>query len=331
MFILSDTTMQLHASLFLLLSLASNSAAQHAHNHAHRDNPSIASDFAHALANRQIGWPRQSQYPPGPSSTTTTSTSALGTAPTGTSGDSCNDIGGQKYTHHTVYTFESGALPQGLEASNNEAEQLPNGKYMRKMDSSQVSFSGGFLELKVPGGQTQSPILGGEVRTTDGSIMYGSVTTTAILDTVEGVCHGFFFYAPNADECDIEYLTSSTSSANHAVGGGSGSGAVQPMQFTNMPASDASHYAWSCASSDATSTPHRYRMDWLGDQVLYYVDDAYQKTITTNVPKTPGKWMWNNWSDGNPGWSVGPPSGLSTLKIQKIEMYYNSSATPANC
>lgn len=39
-----------------------------------------------------------------------------------------------------------------------------------------------------------------------------------------------------------------------------------------------------------------------------------------------GNFVWNNWADGDPDFTVGPPEEDAIFRIQKIVMYYNTSA-----
>ena len=70
---------------------------------------------------------------------------------------------------------------------NIEAGTAP---FSQMYNSDQVSISDGTLQLKVPGGQTTSPIYGAEVQTTVQDILYGSVRTSVQVSEVPGTCHG---------------------------------------------------------------------------------------------------------------------------------------------
>ena len=56
---------------------------------------------------------------------------------------------------------------------------------------------------------------------------------------------------------------------------------------------------------------------------MFFLDGLLQQTFTTNVPSKAGPWVWNNWSNGDEGWSCGPPIRDTVFKIQSIEMYYD--------
>jgi hypothetical protein len=52
------------------------------------------------------------------------------------------------------------------------------------------------LQLRVPGGQTKSPIQGAEFTTAYDDILYASVRTVAKVSSVPGTCHGIAFLRP---------------------------------------------------------------------------------------------------------------------------------------
>ena len=184
-------------------------------------------------------------------------------------------------------------------------------------DTSLVSVTGGYLNMKVPGGQTTSPIKTAQIQTTETDMLYASVRTTAILASVPGVCNGFFFYNNDAEEIDIEYLSDPKSTSNPGDGS-------TPLQLTNHGAQDnGKQYETSPIPSDATSKAHEYRTDWVNNAVSFFIDGKQVQQFSNYVPMNAGEWIWNNWSDGAKGWSVGPPEQDAILKISKIEMYYN--------
>ncbi|GAA6018694.1 hypothetical protein JCM10207_009015, partial [Rhodosporidiobolus poonsookiae] len=92
-----------------------------------------------------------------------------------------------------------------------------------------VDWADGALRLKVDGqseGGTED-VKSGELYT-EKAVLYGTVTTRAKGSPVPGVCHGFFFYADDNHEVDIELLTSFyTKGIGEAVNPG--------VQFTNQP------------------------------------------------------------------------------------------------
>ncbi len=99
------------------------------------------------------------------------------------------------FTQFANYTFQNTATspPSGLMASNYivaDSPGTPTATYNHSFIPADVTVSGGFLQLKVPGGQTQSPLKCAEVVTTLSDIHYASVRTTAIFSSVAGTVNG---------------------------------------------------------------------------------------------------------------------------------------------
>ena len=100
--------------------------------------------------------------------------------------------GGASFTHHQVFDFtQMTSLPSGLVISTGP---IPAGSapYSQHYTADNIAVTGGTLQLKVPGGQTASPILGAELATADKDILYGSVTTTVQISSVAGTTHGMY-------------------------------------------------------------------------------------------------------------------------------------------
>jgi beta-glucanase (GH16 family) len=53
------------------------------------------------------------------------------------------------------------------------------------------------------------------------------------------------------------------------------------------------------APNNCTSELHEYRVDWTEKYTAFYLDGVLQKKFMTDVPSQPGRWMWNNWANGN--------------------------------
>lgn len=88
-----------------------------------------------------------------------------------------------EFDNHVSWNFESGSLPEGLSKS-----QYPVGQ-THQYTAENAVVRDGYLELLVPGGQSQ-PISCGEVVTDERNILHASVRTVAILTETPGVCNG---------------------------------------------------------------------------------------------------------------------------------------------
>lgn len=94
------------------------------------------------------------------------------------------------FTNAQTFTFSGSTVPDGLSVANFKINNWSATTYARLYDPKNVVVSGGWLQLKVPGGQTQSPISGGEIIATANNILYASVRTTAILGNAAGTVNG---------------------------------------------------------------------------------------------------------------------------------------------
>ncbi|KAM0239565.1 hypothetical protein ACHAP5_008211 [Fusarium lateritium] len=218
-----------------------------------------------------------------------------------------------KFANKRVWTFNGNTLPKGLYASEYNVGKTHVYK------SSGVKVNKGYLELTVPGGQKTMPYKAAEIATEMENIKYASVRTTAILSEPAGVCNGMFFYQSDSQETDIEWLSDPKSESNY--------GGVRRLWLTNQDRDgdgEPSHKAV-LPPSNPTSTEHEYRIDWTANLVTFYVDGVKQWSTKKDVPNVAGPWIWNNWSNGDKGWSAGPPKQNAVFKIKKIEMYYNTA------
>lgn len=225
--------------------------------------------------------------------------------------------GAGSFTHSQTFDFSTlASFPtDDLAISTYTIGSSP---YTQLYTTSNVAVNSETLQLKVPGGQSASPILGAEVSTQDEDILYGSVRTTMKASTVAGTCHGAFFYKDDNQEVDIELITGDTWKGVH---------------YTNQRANaDAEASTIQMAlPSNATNDFQEYRIDWLPGHTDFYLNGELQQTLTDNVPSTAGSWLWNNWSNGDPGWTGAPPLQDNIMEISKIEMYYNRTSSAGSC
>lgn len=91
--------------------------------------------------------------------------------------------GAGTFTDHATYSFDGDTLPAGLHKNTDTVGGTP---FYRTYDPSLATVSDGYLILKVPGGQTSSPIRGAGIETDAHDILYASVRTQAIFSSVPG-------------------------------------------------------------------------------------------------------------------------------------------------
>ncbi|KAK2026946.1 concanavalin A-like lectin/glucanase [Colletotrichum zoysiae] len=222
-------------------------------------------------------------------------------------------VGGYSYANRAIFDFAGRTtLPDGLYAST-----WPIGD-THKFDASNVVVGGGYLNLKVPGGQAAKPYSCAEVSTTFDNIKYASVRTVAIFSEPAGVCNGIFFYESDTQETDIEWLSDKASLSNQGT---------RQVWLTNQDAdgNGVKTYNTTLPPANPTTTEHEYRLDWTPGRVRWFVDGVEKFTTTSDVPSVAGPWVFNNWSNGDKGWSAGPPASQADFKIKDVYMYYNTA------
>lgn len=70
---------------------------------------------------------------------------------------------------------------------------------------------------------------------------------------------------------------------------------------------------------------HEYRFDWSPDAVSFYADGQLLRTMTKAIPTSAGHITISHWSNGDPGWSAGPPEDDATVTVSYFKGYFNSS------
>ncbi|TDZ34951.1 Beta-glucanase [Colletotrichum spinosum] len=226
-------------------------------------------------------------------------------------------VDGQRFKNRGFWNFGSlrdgAAIPAGLRVSGYPVSTT------HFYDPAMVSIKGGYLELKVPGGQSRMPYRGAEVVTSYTKITSASVRTVAVFAESPGVCNGIFYYKNDNQETDIEWLSDVKTWSNN------GRGASRKIWFANQDADRDGQKTWTAvaAPSNPTTTEHEYRIDWTPGLVRFFIDGQEKWRTTRDVPNQPGPWVFNNWANGDKGWSCGPPRDNALFKIKEIDIYYN--------
>ncbi|KAH7099552.1 concanavalin A-like lectin/glucanase domain-containing protein [Auriculariales sp. MPI-PUGE-AT-0066] len=160
-----------------------------------------------------------------------------------------------------------------------------------------------------------------EIDTKRSDIQYGSFRTRAQVPHVPGVCFGFFTYngaASPVKEVDIEFLSAD-------------SDYYQRVHYTNQPGSvngviDPQAYHPITISGADFTTFGEHRFDWIPGRTTFYYNGAQMDTITKNVPSVGSTFITNVWSNGDPGWTKGPPTADAIATLQYIKLYFNSTS-----
>ncbi|KAJ3713906.1 concanavalin A-like lectin/glucanase domain-containing protein [Lentinula raphanica] len=163
-----------------------------------------------------------------------------------------------------------------------------------------------------------SEVHSGEIFTERSDILHGTFRMRAAVPTVPGVVFGFFSYESDSQEQDIEFLSSDDKSHQH-------------VQYTNQPGTvngevDDDAYRDVDVGSANFTTYGEHRFDWLKTATKYYYNSNLTATITKNVPTLPSEIVLNVWSNGDPGFSQGPPKSNAVATVEYIKLYFNSTS-----
>lgn len=71
---------------------------------------------------------------------------------------------------------------------------------------------------------------------------------------------------------------------------------------------------------------HEYRFDWSPGKVSFYTDGQHVQDVTEGVPNVPGRMLLNHWSNGDPGWTKGPPAKDAVMTVAYVKAYFNASS-----
>lgn len=126
----------------------------------------------------------------------------------------------------------------------------------------------------------------------------------------------------DTQEIDIEYLSKNASIVHQIIQ--TADAAAKGFDASSTPDSK----EWSSVFELAQDY-HEYRFDWLPDRVEYYLDGLLTFTLTEEVPNSPGHLMLSHWSNGNAGWSMGPPEEDAVLTVSYVKAYYNTTRSSA--
>ncbi|KAG9253798.1 concanavalin A-like lectin/glucanase domain-containing protein [Emericellopsis atlantica] len=215
-----------------------------------------------------------------------------------------------EFANHQSWTFDGSGIPEGLKVSTYPVND------QRGFYAENAVVRNGYLELIQSAGP-DFPYRGGEVVTSVKNIKYASVRTVAILTDTYGTCNGMFFYQSNTQETDIEWLSDPNNLSNQGT---------RKLWLTNQDTNgDGKTYLAIDPPANPTTTEHEYRIDWTEGRVAWFVDGEQVWETNKDVPSVPGPWIWNNWSNGDIGWSAGPPTQDAVFKVRSIDMYYNTA------
>ncbi|WWD03695.1 hypothetical protein V865_001751 [Kwoniella europaea PYCC6329] len=180
--------------------------------------------------------------------------------------------------------------------------------------SENVYISGGVLNIKVPAGQ----MTGGEIVFVE-AVTGGVFSMEAKIDKTEGTCQSLFTYTKTegtADELDMEMLGKNIFKPDD-----NGDTGIGLSNYAPDGSKDGEHADY---TSDPTADFNRYTIGWFSDSNKFYYNDQQLKGPEPHLPVNPSSIIINNWSNGDPTFTAGPPAQDNILQIRKIEYYYQT-------
>jgi len=181
------------------------------------------------------------------------------------------------------------------------------------MNPSNIYNYNGGLEFRVSAYANNPPVQTAEMDS-DLAFLYGSFTFHTTVPSVPGVCYSMFLYRDDTHEIDIEFLSSDPEY-------------YETIHYTNQPGSTSGAYKVDTYAGQDYTAFHTHRIDWLPTHTQFFVNDVLRQTISVNVPQVSLNLIYNIWSNGDPGWTYGPPTSAATATIQNLGAYYNASGT----
>ncbi|KAI2639635.1 glycoside hydrolase family 16 protein [Hypomontagnella submonticulosa] len=168
-------------------------------------------------------------------------------------------------------------------------------------------------------------VTGADVSTTEPQYYHGTFRAGIKVTDIPGTCSAFFWYMNDTQEIDIEFLSSEFDRSNNTF-------PVnlvlqsQESKDAGFDASKTGDFKKINLPFDPTTAFHEYRIDFLPDRVLFYADTELLTEMNgTGVPTTAGNLQVSHWSNGNMGWSRGPPKTDATTTVSYVKAYFNSS------
>ncbi|KAK5735975.1 hypothetical protein LTR17_007810 [Elasticomyces elasticus] len=187
------------------------------------------------------------------------------------------------------------------------------------------------LELWVrsqPSPESMSMLSIAEVATARTDVLYGSFRVGMKTTSVKGTCGAFFFYHDDSQEIDVEILSRQQTNDNNTVNLVLQSPASQTAGFN---AAGTNGFVPYNLAFDPTTSFQEYRYDWLPGRVDMFADGVWLHSFYEGIPDSPGAIHLIHWSNGDAGWSGGPPVEDAVLMVSYVKAYFNSSNGPSRC
>lgn len=167
----------------------------------------------------------------------------------------------------------------------------------------------------------------GEIVSKRADMLYGSFRIGVKYTSQPGTCSAFFWYRNDSQEIDVEYLSREQNQTAHPVNLVVQSPESVQQGYNANGTEDFTAYHLVFAPDEEY---HEYRFDWLPDRVDFYVDGMPMRSMRDSIPDAPGHLMVNHWSNGNQGWSGGPPKQDAVMTISYVKAYFNTTDSIRN-
>ncbi|CAK7568151.1 MAG: hypothetical protein SEPTF4163_006134 [Sporothrix epigloea] len=183
------------------------------------------------------------------------------------------------------------------------------------------------LRLLVQPGLVGDMIPVSEIDSSRTDIMYGSFRAGIRLTNITGTCSAFFWYFNDTQEIDMEFLSREYNASNRSY----------PVNLV-LQSREAAESGFNAQGTptfvkaylpfDPTTGFYEYRIDFLPGRVYFYADSQLLATMAGDaVPTHAGHLVLQQWSNGNPLWSGGPPKENSVTTVSYVKAYFNSSSS----
>ncbi|WVF72948.1 hypothetical protein IAT40_007766 [Kwoniella sp. CBS 6097] len=186
-----------------------------------------------------------------------------------------------------------------------------------------VYVQGGILHLKVPAAQADPMAPTGAELIFNPDVTGGLFIMEAQVDPTPGTCMSIHTYtkaAGTSDEIDIEVLGQTIFQDLPPN--------FKGMGLSNYEPGGAKAGEHSEFPNDPTTGFNQYGIGWFNDGPQFFYNGApTAKRPEMKIPTNKCSVIINNWTNGDPTFTQGPPATDSILKVRKIEYYYSTGET----
>ncbi|EPE06072.1 glycoside hydrolase family 16 protein [Ophiostoma piceae UAMH 11346] len=183
------------------------------------------------------------------------------------------------------------------------------------------------LELVVNPRLVNGMVPAAEIDSSRTDVLFGTFRASMRLTNVAGTCSAFFWYFNDTQEIDMEFLSREYNTTN----------STYPVNLV-LQSREAAESGFDAAGTptfvkanlpfDPTANFHEYRIDFLPGKVVFYADNEVLAEMGSDaVPTHAGHLVMQQWSNGNPQWSGGPPTQDATTTVAYVKAYFNSSSS----